>query len=107
MHSDAVRRMWSTTFRGAIECGNMLITEITFYKTIRYNVKLLASRSFFITFNIRFLNTPVYLQTLKNMTYSLNCISVLICIQWVYFVWVVVMGVTSLADFQSTSLFSK
>ena len=35
-------------------------------KTIRYNVKLLASRCFFITSNIRFLNTQVYLQTLKR-----------------------------------------
>ena len=63
------------SFRGAIECGNMFITEITLNKTIRYNVKLLASRCFFITPNIRFLNTPVYLQTLEDMTYSLNCIS--------------------------------
>ena len=36
VHSDAFRRMWSTTFRGAIECGNMFITEITLNKTIRY-----------------------------------------------------------------------
>jgi len=41
------------------------------------------------------------------MTYSLNYISVLLCTRWVCSVWVVVMGVTSLADFQSTSLFSK
>ena len=63
--------------------------------------------AFFITSNIRFLNTPVSLQTLKDMTYSLNCISVLLCTQSVYFVWVVVMEVTSLADFYSTSLFSN
>ena len=44
VHSDALRRMWSTTFRGAIECENMPITEITLNKTIRYNVKLLTSR---------------------------------------------------------------
>jgi len=93
--------MWSTTFRGAIECGNMLITEITLNKAMQYNVKLLASRCFVITYNINFLNTPVY------FTYSLNCISVLLCTQWIYFVLVVVMGITSLADFQSTSLFSK
>ena len=86
---------------------NMPITEMTLNKTIRYNVKLFAFRCFFITPNIRFLITPVYLQTLKNMAYSLNCIFVLLCIPWVYFVRVVVMGVTSLADFQSTSLFSK
>ena len=77
MHSDAFRRMWSTTFRGAIECGTMFITEISLNKTIQYNVKLLASRCFFITSNIRFLNTPVYLQTLKYMTYSLHCNSVI------------------------------
>ena len=94
-------RMWSTTFRGAIECGNMLITEITLNKTMQYKVKLLVSRCFVITYNIHFLNTPVY------FTYSLNCISVLLCTQWIYFVLVVVMGITSLADFQSTSLFSK
>jgi len=46
-------------------------------KTIRYNVNLLASSCFFITSNIRILNTAVYLQTLKGMTYSLNCISVI------------------------------
>ena len=34
---------------------------------------------FFITSNIRFLNTPMYVQTLKDMTFSLNCISVLLC----------------------------
>ena len=43
VHLDAFRRMWSTTFRGAIECGNMFITEITLNKTKRYNVNLLAS----------------------------------------------------------------
>ena len=43
-HSDAFRKMCWTTFRGAIECGNMFITELTLNKTIRYNVKLLASR---------------------------------------------------------------
>jgi len=82
MHSDTFRRMWSTTYRGAIECGNMFITEITLNKTIRYNVRLLASHCFFITSNIRFLNTPVYLQTLKDITYtySLNCISICITI---------------------------
>jgi len=74
VHLDAFRRMWSTTFRGAIECGNMFITEITLNKTIQYNVNMLASRCFFITSNIRFLNTPVYLQTLKDMTYNLNCL---------------------------------
>ena len=35
--------MWSTTFRGAIECGNMFITKITLNKTIRYNVNLLIA----------------------------------------------------------------
>jgi len=34
----------------------------------------------FITSNIRFFKTPVYLQTLKDMTYSLNCISICITI---------------------------
>ena len=29
VHSDTFRRMWSTTFREAIECGNMFITKIT------------------------------------------------------------------------------
>ena len=29
VHSDTFRRMWSTTYRGAIECGNMFITKIT------------------------------------------------------------------------------
>ena len=101
VHSDAFRRMRSTSFRRAIECGNMFITEITLNKT------LLASRCFYITSNIRFLNTPLYLQTLKDMTYSLNCISVLLCTQSVYFVWAVVMGVISLTDFHSTGLFSK
>jgi len=47
-HSDAFRGMWSTTFRGAIECGNMLITEITLNKTMQYNVKLLASSCFLL-----------------------------------------------------------
>ena len=69
-------RMWPTTFRGAIECGNMLITEITLNKTMQYNEQLLTSRCFVITYNIHFLNTPVY------FTYSLNCISVLLCTQW-------------------------
>ena len=46
----------------SIECRNMFITEITRNMTIRYNLKLFASRCFFfITSNIRFLNTPVYL----------------------------------------------
>ena len=94
MHSDAFRRIWSTTFRGAIECG---ITEITLNKTIRYNVNLLASRCLFITFNIRFLSTPVHLQTLKDMTYNLTCIFVSLCTQSVYFIRAVVMAVTSLA----------
>ena len=110
VHSDAFRRMGSTTFRGAIECGNMFITEITLIiRTLRYNVNMLASRCFFITSNIRFLNTPVYLQTLKDITYtySLNCIFVLLFTQSVCLVWAVVMGVTSLSVFQSTSLFSK
>ena len=53
------------------------------------------------------MNTPVFLQTLKDMTYSLNCISVLLCIQSVYVVWAVVMGLTFLAEIHSTSLFSK
>jgi len=26
------------------------------------------------------------------MTYSLNCISVLLCTQWVYFVWLLLYG---------------
>ena len=85
LFKEYVRRL-----RGAIECGNMFITEITINKTIRYNVKLLVSCCCFHYF--RFLNTPVYLQTLKDMTYSLNCISVLLCTQPVYFVWAVVMG---------------
>ena len=55
----------------------IITTEITLNKTIRYNVKLVASRCFFITSNIRFLNTPVCLQTLKDMIYSINCISVI------------------------------
>ena len=37
-----------TTFRGAIECGNIFITEITLNKSIRYYVKLLASRLLFL-----------------------------------------------------------
>jgi len=65
-HSDAFRKMWWTTFRGAIECGNMVITELTINKTIPYSVKLVASRCFFFASNIRFLNTPLYLQTLKK-----------------------------------------
>ena len=81
----------------------MFITEITHNKTIRYHVKLLTSSCFCYYFQHSLLNTPVYLQTLKDMTYSLNCISVLLCTQSVYFVWAVVMGVTSLADFHSTS----
>ena len=104
VHSDACRTMWSMTFSGAIECGNMLITEITLNKTTLSWWHLVA---FCITSNIRFLNTPVYLLTLKDMTDSLNCILVLLCTQSMYFVWAVVMGVTSLADFHSTSLFSK
>ena len=72
VHSDAFLRMWSTTFRRSIECGNIIITEITLIRTLRYNVDMLASRCFFITSNICFLNTPVYLQTLKDMTYNLN-----------------------------------
>ena len=50
VHSNAYRRMWSTTFRGAFECGYMFITEITLNKIIRYNVELLASRCFFYYF---------------------------------------------------------
>ena len=109
------------TFRGAIKCGNMFITEITHNTTIQYNVKLLASRCFFITSNIRFLIIPVYLQTLKDTTYSLNFISVILCTHSVYFVLAVVLGVVmgvvlavvlgvaSLADFHGTtcSLFPK
>ena len=87
VHSDAFRRMWSTTFRGAIDCRNMFITEITIIdNTVQRNL-------------------PVYLQTLKNMTYSLNCISVLLCTQSVHFVWAVRMGLSSLAHFHSTSCF--
>jgi len=76
-HSDAFRRMWSTTFSGAIGCRTMFITKITI---IDYTIqrKLVGIELLFITSNIRFLNTPVYLQTLKDMTYSLNCISVLL-----------------------------
>ena len=44
----------------------MPITEITLNKNIRYNLKLLASRWIFFASNIRFLNTPLYLQTLKK-----------------------------------------
>ena len=62
------------------------------YKTIRYNVNCRHLVAFCITSDIRFLNTPVYLQTLKDVTYSLNCIFVLLCTQSVYFVWAVVMG---------------
>ena len=47
VHSDTFRRMWSTTFREAIKCVRMFITKITLNKTIRYNVKLVASRCFF------------------------------------------------------------
>ena len=48
VHSDAFRRMWSTTFRGAIDCRNMFITEITIIdNTVQRNL-------------------PVYLQTLKK-----------------------------------------
>ena len=66
VHSDAFRRMWSTTFRGAIECRNMFITEITIIdNTVQRNL-------------------PVYLQTLKNMTYSLNCSYVLLFTQFAY-----------------------
>ena len=60
VHSDLSRRMWWTTFRGAIESRNMFITKITMNKTIRYNVNLLASHCFIITANIRFLNTSVF-----------------------------------------------
>ena len=35
----------------------------------------------------------MYLQTLKDMTYSLSFISVLLCTQSVYFVWAVVLAV--------------
>ena len=80
----------------AIACRNMLTTETTLNKTIRYNVKLLASRCLFITFNIRFLSTPVHLQTLNDMTYNLTCIFVSLCTQSVYFIRAVVMAVTSL-----------
>ena len=104
---DTFRRLWSTTFKGAIERRNIIITEIALNKTIRYNVKLLASGCFFITSNIRFLNTPVYLQTLKDMIYSINCISVITtnyvlrrCTLFGLFV----MEVTSRVDFQSTSI---
>jgi len=107
MDSDTFRRMWSTTFRGAIECENMFITEITLNKTIRYNVKLLVSRCSIYDFQHSLFEHTYIFANFKNMTYSLNYISVLLCTQWVYSVWVVVMGVTSLADFQSTSLFSK
>jgi len=41
------------------------------------------------------------------MTYSLNCISVLLFTQSLYFVWDVVMGVTLLSVFHSSGLLSK
>ena len=103
MHSDALRRMWLATFRGDIKCGNMFITKITHNKTIRYNVNLLASSVFLLLPIFVFDHTCVF----TNLPYSLNCISVLLITQPVCFVWVVVMGVTSLSVFQSTSLFSK
>ena len=83
-HADSFLRIWSTTFKGAIYCGNMVITEITLNKTIQYNTKSLI---FFITSNIRFLNTPMYVQTLKDMTISLNCISVLLCTLFGRLLW--------------------
>ena len=57
----------------AIACGNMFITEITLNKTIRYNVKLLI---YFFQHSL-FEHTGVF-ANFKNMTYSLNCISVLL-----------------------------
>ena len=84
VHSDAFQRMWSTTFRGSIECGNIIITEITLIRTLRYNVKLLASGCFFYSHHSLFEHTLVFA---KDMTYSLNCISVLLFTQSVYFVW--------------------
>ena len=38
-NSDTFRRMWSTTFEGAIERRNMFITERSLNKTIRYSAK--------------------------------------------------------------------
>ena len=67
VHSDTLRRMWSTTFRGAIECRNMPITEITLNKTIRYNVKLLI---YYFQHSI-FEHTCVF-ANLTNMTYILH-----------------------------------
>ena len=107
----AEKTLKAKTQNGAFWCylnrclGSMFITEIPLNKTIRYNVKLLASR-FYYLHHSPFEHTCVF-ANFKNITYSINCISVLLCTQCVYFVWVVVMGVTSLADFQSTSLFSK
>ena len=62
-----------TTFRGGIECGILIITEITLNKTIRYNVKLLI---YYFQHSL-FEHTGVF-ANFKNMTYSLNCISVLL-----------------------------
>jgi len=61
------------------ELLNVEITEITLklirlYDTTSSSWHLVA---FFINSNIRFLNS-VYLQTSKDMTCSLNCISVLL-----------------------------
>ena len=78
MDSDTFRRMWSTTFRGAIECENMFITEITLNKTIRYNVKLLVSRCSIYDFQHSLFEHTYIFANFKNMTYSLNCISVLL-----------------------------
>jgi len=86
--------MWSMNFKGAFECGNMFTTEITLINTIRYNVKLIVGIS---------LHTSVFANFEKNMSCSLNFISVLLFTQSVYFVWAVVMGVASLSVFHSTS----
>jgi len=48
---ESFRRMWSTTFMGATECGNMVSTEITLNKTIQYNVKLLTSSCLLLLYN--------------------------------------------------------
>ena len=81
MKLETFRRMWST-FSGAVECGNMLITEITLNKTIRYNVNLLAFRCLSYYFQHSLFEHTCVFANFKNMTYRLNCLSVLLCTQW-------------------------
>ena len=86
MHSDAFQRMWSDDFQGKhVHHWN------NSYKTIRYNVNCRHLVAFCITSDIRFLNIPVYLQTLKDITYTCSLICISICIT-IYTVSVLCLG---------------